>query len=156
MWTSEKSANMLWLPSQQIGRRQKEGCLQKSRTEQFNSSVGWRRKQSLYIQYRYRFVSKNSLWLIMSWERKDCPSPNIQTVTKFLPGWGLKSSSLLIRRVTSNSNKDKSSSVSPVANPCFVPASMSDSSAPNPDKLKVCPWTNLSFLTSCYIKTSSR
>lgn len=80
---SDYQVNKLWRDK----KKRKEDCLQKSRMEQFNSSVGRRRKQSLYVQYRYRFLSKNSLWLIISREKKGL-SPLQTEAVKFLPGFG--------------------------------------------------------------------
>lgn len=63
---------------------------------QSSSTVLWDDvENSVYIQYRYRFLSKNSLSVIMSWARKDFPSPNMEIVIKFLPrfGWSVRLSS---------------------------------------------------------------
>lgn len=131
MWTSEKRANMRWLLSQQnVKRKKKEASLQKSRTEEFNSSVGWRRKQNLYRR-RFFSSSKNSLWLIMNTAWKNFLFPKIETV----PPWVRTKSSSFLRRVTFHSRKDKSSLVSLFPNlVLFLPV--------RPDKLKACPWTN--------------
>lgn len=123
----------------------KEGCLQTSRTEQFNihSSVGWHRKQSLYIQYRHRFLSKNSLWITM---RKGLSLSKHRDHNKVPPRIWLKCSSLLIGQ--SHFSLQQGQELISLSSPepcCLVPANTTDSYAPNPDKWKAFFWTKLNF-----------
>lgn len=77
-------------------------------------------------------------------------SPNIGTVTKFL--W-LKSHSLLPLATSQESftpaRTRAHQSVQSKTQNHFVPARMTDSYAPNPDKLKARPWTNLKEILCC-------
>lgn len=139
--TSEKSTNVLWQPSQWTVRGQKE-----LRTE-FNSCAGWYRKQTLYTQCGYRFLSK------CLWAREDLPLCKQRGNIKVLSGVWLKCSSLLTRRVTFTSARTRAHPLQSQSVDVFLPA-WQTATLQIPKNVKLNPEHILAFgLISCYILT---
>lgn len=73
------------------GDKKRGACRSQGRS---SSTVQWDDVENKVCTYRNRFLSKNSLWIIMSWARKDFPFPNIETVITFLAGFRSSEESL--------------------------------------------------------------
>lgn len=130
------------------GDKKRGACRSQGRS---SSTVQWDDVENKVCTYRNRFLSKNSLWIIMSWARKGL-SLSKHRDSDNVPRW-----ISLIGRVTFHSGKDKSSSVSPVPNPVvlFLPAWLT-ATLPALTNWKLTPELSVAFgLTSCYILTSS-
>lgn len=118
---SDYQVNKLW------GDKKRAACRSQG---QSSSTILWDDVENKVCGY-----SKNSLWV-----RKDFPSPNIEAVVLFHPGFG----SSVHQQKSHFSLQQGQELVSPKL--CWrVPAIMTDSYAPHPDKLKACPWTNFRF-----------